>query len=304
MSNEKSLLAVFSDLEPAADAIDSLEGGAKLEALIARVVQQQRSVRSLKADFVQRKRSELLLADLESSGVFIFRAPDKVRWDYRQPDQMVVVFADDTLTTFHPEQARAEQVKVSDSQRRFVRVLAGTQPLDDLIVHFSVTLADPGAWAGMHSMGRFGTAVFDNVCSCVRRSVWSEHRFPASPIAEDLAWGREVVLAGYRLVYVPSAAVVHSHERSARYELGRTLFDLGRAEDRRDLPGGGRGHPRGGGGAGACRSDRARALPLPVLGRDRPPPGDRSGLPAPRSGGRPAGRPPPAHPVHDGGRGR
>lgn len=138
------LLAVSAVPAPAADAIDSLEGGAKLEALIARVVQQQRSVRSLKADFVQRKRSELLLADLESSGVFIFRAPDKVRWDYRQPDLMVVVFADDTLTTFHPDQARAEQVKVSDSQRRFVRVLAGTQPLDDLIVHFSVTLADPG----------------------------------------------------------------------------------------------------------------------------------------------------------------
>lgn len=85
-------------------------------------------------------------------------------------------------------------------------------------------LADPGAWTGMHPMERFSTCVFDNVCSCVRHSVWSKHRFPATPIAEDLAWGRDAVLAGHRLVYVPSAAVVHSHERSARYELHRTYL--------------------------------------------------------------------------------
>jgi outer membrane lipoprotein-sorting protein len=36
---------------------------------------------------------------------------------------------------------------VSNKQRRFVRVLAGTQPLDDLTSHFSITLADPGGQA-------------------------------------------------------------------------------------------------------------------------------------------------------------
>lgn len=132
---------------PPADAIGALEGGAKLDALIARVVESQRSVRTLRADFVQRTRSELLLDEVVSSGQFIFRAPDKVRWDYRRPDPMVVVFAQDTVTTFHPLQARAERIKVSDAQRRFVRVVAGTQPLDDLIAHFSITLADPGGSA-------------------------------------------------------------------------------------------------------------------------------------------------------------
>jgi len=39
--------------------------------------------------------------------------------------------SEDTVTTFHPEQLRAERLKVSKKQRRFVRVLAGTQPLDE-----------------------------------------------------------------------------------------------------------------------------------------------------------------------------
>ena len=127
--------------------IDDLEGGAKLEALIERVVERQRAVRTLEAEFVQRKESSLLLEAVESTGVFSFRAPDLVRWDYRKPDSMVVVFAEDMVTTYHPAQGRAERIKVSSKQRRFVRVLAGTQPLDDLTSYFSITLADPGGQA-------------------------------------------------------------------------------------------------------------------------------------------------------------
>jgi rhamnosyltransferase len=69
---------------------------------------------------------------------------------------------------------------------------------------------------------RFERCAFDNVCSCIRRSVWSEHPFRSTPIGEDLEWAREVLLAGYRIAYVPSAEVIHSHDRSARYEFART----------------------------------------------------------------------------------
>ena len=138
--------AVFLTAKPApvADAIDALEGGAKLDAVIDRVVGSQRAVRTLQANFVQLKRSELLLEAVESSGVFLFRAPDLVRWNYLRPDSMIVLFADDTVTTYHPQQSYAERLKVSGKQRRFVRVIAGTQPLDDLTQNFAVTLADPG----------------------------------------------------------------------------------------------------------------------------------------------------------------
>ena len=73
---------------------------------------------------------------------------------------------------------------------------------------------------------------FDNVCSCIRRAVWARHPFRATPIGEDIEWAREVLLHGYRLAYAPRAAVIHSHDRAARYELARTyalhrrLYDL------------------------------------------------------------------------------
>ncbi len=96
-------------------------------------------------------------------------------------------------------------------------------------------VASAAAFFAMRPMDRYRAAVFDNVCSCIRRSVWVRYPFRATPIAEDLAWARDVLLAGYGLAYVPEAVVEHSHERSVPYEFYRTrlvherlaeLFDL------------------------------------------------------------------------------
>src|SRR5439155_26710386 len=70
----------------------------------------------------------------------------------------------------------------------------------------------------LHPMTQVELCAFDNVCSCIRRSIWKEHPFHQTPIGEDIEWAREVLLAGYRLAYVPAAAVIHSHDRPARYE--------------------------------------------------------------------------------------
>jgi len=58
----------------------------------------------------------------------------------------------------------------------------------------------------------------------VRRSLWERFPFKETRIAEDMEWARDVLLAGYGLAFVPTAVVVHSHDRSAKYELGRTYL--------------------------------------------------------------------------------
>ena len=98
-----------------------------------------------------------------------------------------------------------------------------------------MTMQLPGGAAELDAltpMERLARCTFDNVASCIRRSVWEQHPFKATPIAEDVEWAREVLLAGYGLRFVPEAVVVHSHDRSAAYEYARTralherLYDL------------------------------------------------------------------------------
>ena len=80
------------------------------------------------------------------------------------------------------------------------------------------------AFARMSPSERHLACAFDNVSSCIRLSVWRNHPFAATPIAEDLQWARDVLCAGHRLAYVPDAVVRHSHDRSIAYELQRTYL--------------------------------------------------------------------------------
>jgi glycosyltransferase involved in cell wall biosynthesis len=83
-------------------------------------------------------------------------------------------------------------------------------------------ISDAAEFDRLDPMRRFDRCVFDNVCACIRRSVWSRRPFRTTPIAEDLAWAKDVLLDGHRLVFAPDAEVIHSHDRSASYELART----------------------------------------------------------------------------------
>lgn len=87
---------------------------------------------------------------------------------------------------------------------------------------YTSAVESPEAFGRLSPEQRFRRSAFDNVCSCLRRSVWQRTPFRPIPIAEDLAWAREVLLIGHKLAYVPGAAVEHSHERSALYEFRRT----------------------------------------------------------------------------------
>ena len=83
----------------------------------------------------------------------------------------------------------------------------------------------PESYGALPAASRRSLAVFDNVSSCVRRSVWQRIPFERTGFGEDLRWGKAVVEAGYKLVYEPRSAVLHSHERSALYDLRRHYAD-------------------------------------------------------------------------------
>lgn len=86
-------------------------------------------------------------------------------------------------------------------------------------------IGDPEGYRKMPPMKRRRLAAFDNVSSCLRRSVWEEFPFEKTNFAEDLRWGKKAVEAGYKIVYEPRSVVVHSHERGAFYDLRRYYVD-------------------------------------------------------------------------------
>lgn len=87
------------------------------------------------------------------------------------------------------------------------------------------SLADPHLFWVMTPEQRLELVRFDNVTSCLRRSVWESLPLPDYAYGEDMGWAKDALLAGHRLAFVPDAQVWHSHERGWRYELRRAYVD-------------------------------------------------------------------------------
>jgi len=128
--------------EPA--PLSSLSGAEKLTAVLERVSAAQTGLESITARFVQRKESRLLAEPSLSRGVFYFKAPDRVRWEYDPPRSMVVVLSGGVALTYRAAERRAERIEIGRMQRRVFGFLTATEPLDQLTRYFAVTLRDPG----------------------------------------------------------------------------------------------------------------------------------------------------------------
>lgn len=81
------------------------------------------------------------------------------------------------------------------------------------------------AYDALTPMERYHLIAFDDVASSVRRSVMQEIPFERRQFGEDVAWGKQAILAGYKLVMDPRSVVVHSHNNSSWYEFKRVYLD-------------------------------------------------------------------------------
>lgn len=68
---------------------------------------------------------------------------------------------------------------------------------------------------------------FSTVNCAIRKSVWESFKFPEDlPVYEDTAFIKNVIHAGYKVVYEPEAKVYHAHNYSI-LDIFRRYFDTG-----------------------------------------------------------------------------
>jgi rhamnosyltransferase len=82
-------------------------------------------------------------------------------------------------------------------------------------------IEDVARYEALPTPRKLQLVTFDDVSSCLRRSVWEKHPFRQLSFGEDIEWSERVMKEGYRIVYDPRSAVIHSHNRSSLYEMKR-----------------------------------------------------------------------------------
>lgn len=129
-------------LDPTAEDLSVRE---RLGVLVERVKLEQNHVTSMSARFRQEKISEMLLEPATDLGLFYYRAPDQVRWEYESPESMLVVINGEELVTFYEEQGVAERASIGDISEQVFKYLGASGSLDKLAEFFEVTAYFPEA---------------------------------------------------------------------------------------------------------------------------------------------------------------
>ena len=89
-----------------------------------------------------------------------------------------------------------------------------TNHFDDLLRH-PLALSRGTTLAGIEPGTRAARQVlhfFSDNNACLRKSVWQVVPYPEIDYGEDQAWADKIIRLGYEKVYVPGAAVYHSHD--------------------------------------------------------------------------------------------
>ena len=115
----------------------------RLEILIERIKLQQAELETMEAEFVQIKESEMLVETQESRGYFWYQAPDQVRWDFADPDDMVVLIREGSMLTWFQDLKRAERVNVGRQADRVMEYLSASNSLRTLQRYFNLQVAFP-----------------------------------------------------------------------------------------------------------------------------------------------------------------
>lgn len=70
----------------------------------------QAGIRSVKAAFTQEKKTRLLSKPIKTSGIFLYRQPDNIRWEYTGSSNMQVIFNGKDLWIYYPDLKEADRL--------------------------------------------------------------------------------------------------------------------------------------------------------------------------------------------------
>ena len=141
-----STLPAQSPEAPAAPPDPTAEGlglREKLDRLVERVKYEQNRIETIQARLVQHLTSELLLEPQVSRGWFRYRPPDALRWEFVEPEPLVIVMHGDVATTWYVDLGTAKVTDVGSLSEQVLTYLGPAGSLETLMKYFTVQVEFP-----------------------------------------------------------------------------------------------------------------------------------------------------------------
>jgi outer membrane lipoprotein-sorting protein len=135
-------LAAFVAVEPAAPADLFTE-------LFKRSPIAQRTLHSLRADFVETSTSSLLTAPLVARGTLVAAPPGRLAMTYTSPEPKTLVVNMERLVVTWPQRNQREELNIARTQERIRKYFADANP-DQLRKSFEIRVRESGELGGTY----------------------------------------------------------------------------------------------------------------------------------------------------------
>lgn len=166
------------------------------------------------ADFNHGATRDFAIAQASSNRV-VLMVQDAIPYDPHMIAHLVAALDEDLVAGVYARQIPQPDADVI-TKRNLNMHLTGRLNRDICV------MPSPQAYAALRPMEKYSFCNFDNVCSALRKDVWQMENFGRISFGEDIDWSERVLKRGYKIVYEPAAAVIHSHDRPMGYEYRRT----------------------------------------------------------------------------------
>ena len=119
--------------------------GERLRTILERFDAAQLGIRTLRADFSEKKELAMLVDTLESAGRFYYASPDRAKWEYLQPDERIFLINGNTLMQYFPEAKTLEKKDLRSAYtNRLFKLLGLGQSSTELAQLYDIDLGDSG----------------------------------------------------------------------------------------------------------------------------------------------------------------
>ncbi len=133
---------------PAADRGVPASGAPELEAVLQRFDRAQAAIRTLRAEFTEVARSELLKEPLVARGELFMTKPDAVMWRYTAPEVAQFLIARDEYVGYFPARKQAERRDIHRWRDQIFRYFGVGQASAELRQTYAIRLDSAGPAAG------------------------------------------------------------------------------------------------------------------------------------------------------------
>jgi outer membrane lipoprotein-sorting protein len=115
----------------------------RLETILARFDAAQASIRTLEADFDERKELALFKEPVVSAGRFYYASPHQAKWEHLQPEPKVFLITDSAVVQYFPDEKLLERKELSAANaNRLFKFFGMGQSSKDLEKMYEISLGN------------------------------------------------------------------------------------------------------------------------------------------------------------------